>query len=45
MNVIAMFFSLNMRPRKSSKLKSVGKMIFSIHTKAFPTYTERILEQ
>jgi len=44
MNVIAKFFSLNMRPGRGGKMRSTG-MIFPTYTKAFPTYTERIWEE
>jgi hypothetical protein len=44
MKVIARFFSLNMRPGRGCKMKST-EMIFPTYMKAFPTYTERILEE
>ena len=44
MKLIAKFFSLNMRQALRDKLTLSG-MNFPIYTKAFPTYTERILEE
>lgn len=44
MNVIAKIFSLNMRPTLSDKMILIG-MNSPIHTKSFPTYTERISEE
>jgi len=44
MNVIAKSFLLNMRAELTCK-KNLARMNFCIYTKAFPTYTERILEE
>ena len=43
MNVIVKFFSLDMRAGLRDELNLIG-MSSPIYTKAFPIYTERILE-
>ena len=44
MSVIVKFFSLDMRTGLRGKINLI-EMNSPIYTKAFPTYTERILEE